>query len=260
MLYRFDQLEGTALHARDGTLGKVKDIYFDDRDWKIRYFVADTGGWFRSRKVLLSPAAIERFDSEENSIHVDLSKQQIEDSPPIGTEEPVSRKMEAMMAEHYRWPAYWALPSTAMDAPILTPSMAYPSLSDDDPERREQEGTEVYESGLRSSDEVKGYGLRTPDGSIGHVDGFLCDPETWSIRYLIVDTRRILPGKRVLIPPSMIQNVSWKSGDVVVATTVERIQSAHEYKDSQNIEPHDETEILRHYGRGADEAKSMGRA
>ena len=55
MLSKAKTLKGYALHSRDGEIGKVKEFFFDDRHWTIRYLVADTGNWLTDRQVLISP-------------------------------------------------------------------------------------------------------------------------------------------------------------------------------------------------------------
>jgi hypothetical protein len=44
--------------ATDGVIGDVKEFYFDDKTWDIRYLIIKTGGWLSGREVLISPAAI----------------------------------------------------------------------------------------------------------------------------------------------------------------------------------------------------------
>src|ERR1019366_2899047 len=58
MLSRAKTLKGYKLHSLDGEIGKVKEFYFDDRHWTIRYLVADTGNWLPGRQVLISPYAL----------------------------------------------------------------------------------------------------------------------------------------------------------------------------------------------------------
>ena len=78
MLKRIKQLYKKTLGASDGDIGHVKDFYFDDWDWAVRYVVADTGSWLSELLVLISPRAIggifkrrralaRQFDSEPNS-------------------------------------------------------------------------------------------------------------------------------------------------------------------------------------------------
>jgi len=73
-------LKGHHLIVLDGSIGTVKDIYFDDHRWIVRYLVADTG------------------------VRVDLSQQQIADSPSVEEDKPVSRQIEEAVARHYGWP------------------------------------------------------------------------------------------------------------------------------------------------------------
>jgi len=46
------------LGASDGEIGHVKDFYFDDQNWAVRYLVADTGSWMPGRLVLISPHSL----------------------------------------------------------------------------------------------------------------------------------------------------------------------------------------------------------
>ncbi|MES1194358.1 MAG: PRC-barrel domain-containing protein, partial [Opitutus sp.] len=57
MLQNIKELYGSKLAASDGEIGHVKDFYFDDHTWVVRYVVADTGTWLSGRLVLLSPHA-----------------------------------------------------------------------------------------------------------------------------------------------------------------------------------------------------------
>ncbi|MBE9080437.1 PRC-barrel domain-containing protein [Romeria aff. gracilis LEGE 07310] len=41
---------------------------------------------------------------------------------------------------------------------------------------------------LRSAETLRGYKIHASDGEIGKVDQFLFDDESWTIRYLVVNT------------------------------------------------------------------------
>ena len=43
--------------------------------------------------------------------------------------------------------------------------------------------------------------LRALDGGIGRCKDFLFDDKTWTIRYMVADTRKWLPGRKVFISP-----------------------------------------------------------
>ena len=54
MLCKATTLSGYRLNSLEGEIGKVKEFFFDDRYWTIRYLVADTGNWLTGRQVLIS--------------------------------------------------------------------------------------------------------------------------------------------------------------------------------------------------------------
>jgi hypothetical protein len=83
MLYKASSLTGFKLNSLDGEIGKVKEFFFDDRYWTIRYLVAETGDWLSGRQVLISPYALSAVNQAEENIAVDLTSQRIEESPPL---------------------------------------------------------------------------------------------------------------------------------------------------------------------------------
>ena len=74
MLRSMNDLESYAIRATDGDLGHVKDFYFDDQAWVIRYLVVDTGNWLSNRKVLISAVAVERPDWAGKVLPVSITK------------------------------------------------------------------------------------------------------------------------------------------------------------------------------------------
>ena len=237
-------LKGNAIVATDGDIGKVDDFYFDDKSWTIRYLVASTGNWFLGKDVLLSPFAVGKADLSSGRINVKLTKKQVEESPSIDTDKPVSRQHEADYHDYYGYPYYWT-------GPYLWGSMFYPQLPDSDREIVEERRAEREEAGdvhLRSAAKVTGYHIEATDGGVGHVEDFIIDDETWEIRYMVVDTRNWLPGKKVLISPRWIDRVSWDDSKVYVNLSREAIKSGPEYHpDTLNREY--EGKLHDHYDR-----------
>src|ERR1035441_6768283 len=107
MLIHSKKLYDDRLAALDGEIGRVKDLYFDDKNWVVRYVVADTGLWLFGRLVLLSPHAFGRLDERTDVLRVNLTRAQIEKSPDIDSRMPVSRQYEADYYRYYGWPMYW---------------------------------------------------------------------------------------------------------------------------------------------------------
>src|SRR5207247_11212781 len=100
MLLSLRQLYGKKLGASDGDIGHVRDFYFNDQQWAIRYVVADTGSWLSGRLVLISPHAFGNLHQNGDCLLVNLTWQQIEHSPAIESHKPVSRQYHAYWDGH----------------------------------------------------------------------------------------------------------------------------------------------------------------
>jgi uncharacterized protein YrrD len=221
MLNKAKTLKGYKLNSRDGEMGKVKEFYFDDQHWTTRYLVADTGNWLTGRQVLISPYALVAVLADKQLITVDLTKQQIEDSPSLDSDKPVSRQFEEAYYGYYGWPMYWSGPYMWGSYQHLVRDRNQWTVS--------TQGDKAWDPHLRSTHAVTGHHIQAADGEIGHVDDFIIDDETWAIRYLIIDTRNWWPGKKVLVSPQWIERVSWSESKVFVNLSRETIKQSPEY-------------------------------
>lgn len=241
MLSKVKTITGYRLDGFDGELGKVKEFYFDDRHWTIRYLVADTGNWLTDRQVLISPHALVTVNKKEEHIEINLTKKQIEDSPSLDSDKPVSRQFEEAYYGYYEWPIYW-------DGPYMWGG--YPYIERDREKwKRSIQGEKAWDPHLRSTHEVNGYHIQAEDGEIGHVDDFIIDDDTWAIRYLVIDTRNWWPGKKVLVSPQWIERVSWSESKVFVNLFRESIGQSPEYSEESLLTRDYEARLHRHYDR-----------
>jgi len=241
MLRKAKDLRGYTLGARDGEIGRVKEFFFDDQSWTVRYLVADTGGWLSGREVLISPYALDPADEGRKVIPVDLTKTQIEKSPSLVSAQPVSRQYESDYYSYYGWPGYWG-------GSCAWGISAYPIRGRGGWSEASRH-TKNVDPHLRSTEDVTGRDIQAQDGGIGHVDDFVIDDETWTIRYLIVDTQNWWPGKKVLISSRWIERVSWQESKVFVNLTREAIKQGPEYTDQTLITRDHETKLHRHHQR-----------
>ena len=241
MLSKAKTLKGYKLDSLDGEIGKVKEFYFDDRHWTIRYLVADTGNWLTGRQVLISPYALGAVVREEQHITIDLTKKQIENSPSLNSDKPVSRQFEEAYYGYYGLPAYWG-------GPYMWG--AYPYVVRDREKWKEfTQGEKAWDPYLRSTYDVSGHHIQALDGELGHVQDFIIDDETWAIRYLIVDTHNWWPGKKVLVSPQWIERVSWGESKVFVNLSRETIKQSPEYTEESLLTRDYEIGLHRHYNR-----------
>ncbi len=259
MLCSLKDLESYAIEAIDGRIGHVQDFYFDDFAWVIRYFVVDTGTWLSSRKVLISPIAIGPRNWEEKVLPVSITKLQVENSPSIDTEKPVSRQHEIKYLRYFGYPFYWggvglwgagAFPGLMMpgyDGSIVaTPADSF----DREAAYARADAAEHYDDDLhlRSCKAVMEYHVMAADGDIGHVQGLLVDEETWAIRYLIVNISNWWLGHQVLIAPQWIKEVSWPDATVTVKLTRQKVKDAPPYHSAALLNRKEEMSIFEHYG------------
>lgn len=224
MLQSIKQLYGNKLGASDGEIGHVKDFYFDDQNWAIRYVVADTGSWLPGRQVLLSPYSLGRLDQPERILRVNLTRNQIENSPPIESHKPVSRQIEEEYHRYYGWPFYWRGDGLwgLSGFPILElPPSESPPAFGPQPERADAH--------LRSTQAVCGYQLETKDGVIGHVCDFMMDAASWAIGQLVVRTGHRLSGKEVLIETKHVERISYDESKVFADLTGDAVERSPVY-------------------------------
>jgi hypothetical protein len=244
MLFTTKTLKGFKLDSLDGEIGGVDDFLFDDAHWTVRYLVARTGNWLTGRQVLISPFALVAAINDEEQIAVDLTRKQIEECPPLSSDMPVSRQYETDYLGYYGWAPYWggafAWGAYPYPQPVAVRGMAGVT------EREDEERGDPH---LRSVTDVTGHHIEASDGEIGHVEDFIIDDETWTIRYMIIDTKNWWPGKKVLISPEWIENISWNEGKVFVNAHRETIKNAPEFKGGSPIGREYEDALHRHYER-----------
>jgi hypothetical protein len=201
MLQSIQQFYGKKLGAIDGHIGHVKDFYFDDQSWTIRYLVADTGPWLAGRLVLLpshvfAANAFEKAEAADNDIlRVNLTRTQIERSPSIDLHHPIPREYEEAYHRYYRWPFYWM--AGGGDDHLTTEDLRQEDLPQpgDDPR-------------LRSTQTVTGYRVQATDGPVGSVTGLMIHGRDWKIRELIIKGAPGIADEEIFLIPENVNRIS----------------------------------------------------
>ena len=189
----------------------------------------------------------------DDKILVDLTRNQVQNSPPVEADKPVNRQQEEAIARYYDQRYYWEGPYRwgLLAYPGMPPVPTAPIPADamgEEMAARERE-TPSGDPTLRSSRDVTGYYIAALDGEIGHVDDFLVEDRAWAIRYLLVATRNWWPGKKVLISPEWIKTVSWADSQVQVDLRREEIKAAPEYDPSRPFDREYESRLIEHHNR-----------
>lgn len=243
MLWTTSIIRGYPIEATDGTIGSIDDFLFSVESWIIRWAVVDTGNWLPGRQVLLPPDRLKLPDADSGTLSVALTRKQVEDSPEIDRDPPVSRQQEMRIYSHFGWEPYWASmgASAALGEPAIVPPVVEPKPV-----------APLGETGdpcLHAIQDVTGYYIHARDGDIGHVENFLMSAPDWAIRYLVVDTKNWWPGKHVLVAPQWASDISWSERAVTVEMTREQIEQAPDYDPAQLVDQAFEQRLFEHYGR-----------
>ena len=239
MLRSANELKDFSVAASDGDIGQVEAFCFDDRQWMVRYILVNTGGWLHTRKTLISPFSIGSVDVTARAITTDFTREEIKATPKIEAAPPDSRQ-EGMHDDSTESPPVWG--SVKLPHPAR-------SQGKDGSHARSSRKHSSSSNVVRSTRDLQGFTLAASDGEIGHVDDFIIDDETWTIRYLVVDTRNWWPGKKVMISPAWIRAVDWRKRKVKVELSRKEIRHSPEYDDSSIIDRDYEERLYQHYGQ-----------
>jgi hypothetical protein len=259
MLRLATNLQSYRVNAIDGETGHVKDAYFDDENWVIRYLVIDPEKWSARRSVLISPVSVGRVDTLEEMLYLTISRASVQSSPDIDTDSPVSRHSEAQLLGHYGYRPYWDGMGIWGDG--MYPDAMAPGYSAKEGRQVERDSElEAHQrngkSGprdvlpqLRSWNDVVGYDIRAVDGDIGYISDFLVDDKGWVIRYLVIETSKWWGGRTALVSPRWISDVRWSDRAVCVDLSRASIESAPPYDSAFECRRDHERTLYRHFHR-----------
>lgn len=250
MLRSTQEMTNYAIGATDGEIGHVCDFLFDDKSWVVRYLVVDSGSWLISRKVLISPFALQEADWQHKRLPVRITMEQVKNSPDIDTQKTVSRQHEVAYADYYGFPYYWGgggLWGGGFNAPlhpsrkdigcVPTASSIATSL---------HPGNDPH---LRSCKSLVGYHIHASDGDMGHLQEMLVDEKTWSIRYLVVDTSSYWIGHEVLVSPDWVKRIDWDESKITVDLLQQTVKDSPRFESSEALNRAQEASIHKHYKR-----------
>ncbi|HKN26757.1 MAG TPA: PRC-barrel domain-containing protein [Roseiarcus sp.] len=259
MLFAASGLIGCPVAATDGRIGHVKDFLFDDRNWKVRWMVVDTGHWLPGRKVLIHPSVIDPLElppkpaipmlsfGETMAVSVHLAKGQIEASPEAREDGPVTEQMQQRLYDYYGWDPFWGAGLSGADGIVAPPSGRPVPAEVAEGRATDPEGP-PGDPHLGSAAAVKGYAVHASDGDIGSVDNVLIDDVRGLVRYLVVDTGHWLPGKLVQLAPHAVTDIDWRGRRVDVNVTREQVRSAPAWDPLAMVDDIAEQRLHRHFG------------
>lgn len=204
MIRSFKRMQGMPIKVLDGEIGKLKDMYFDDNNWTVQYFVVALGSWFSGKDVLVPPATIAPFDGI--SLKVQLTKAELQACPHADSAIPVS------LQQRYNVKSIFNMVYTSGNFMSGGPMLVSPVC---DSVKYISEGNPH----LRSSKSVSTYQLVAHDGEIGAIKDILFDDSFWLIRFIVAKVNNIEDCQERLFGPQIIEDIEWSLAIVRIAGT-----------------------------------------
>lgn len=102
-----EAVTGYEIESKDGEIGHVDNFIVDDEAWAIRYIEVTTKNWWPGKKVLFSPAWVERVSWTDSMVYVALTQEAIKNCPEYVDSTPITREYENRIYFHYGRPPYW---------------------------------------------------------------------------------------------------------------------------------------------------------
>jgi hypothetical protein len=96
---------------------------------------------------------------------------------------------------------------------------------------------------------MRGYTVAGQDDACGTVKDFLVDDEYWVVRYLVLDTGNWLPGRKVILAPAWVKDVTWADRKVIVDLSQEQIKGSPEFNPDEPVNRQYEVRLYDYYGR-----------
>ena len=219
---------GFSIAASDGIIGKLEEFYFDDQTWKIRYLIIRTKAPLNSRKVLISTVAVSGRIWEKGLIPVDLTAQQIDQSPDIDTDRPVSRQQEIGLYGHYAWRNDF---ENRIEGEIKTGIVnASPVINKTIIKEIQVDKSSGEYLQLCSTARVTNYAVYAANGEIGHVNDFVFDDQTWQILSIVVDTKNSAEGNKVLIHACHVKAIDWTKFEIFLDISIAEVEASTLFK------------------------------
>jgi sporulation protein YlmC with PRC-barrel domain len=183
---------------------------------------------------------------DKSELPVSLTRDQIENSPEISEDEPLSRQKEEELHSYFGWQPYWVDRITGED--YGPPIPAGDEMTGDRQADSVPQDPVPGDPDLLSAESVVGYEIQATDARIGRVDDFLLDDESWEIEYLVIDTGDENENKKTLLASELIERISFDEYAVFVDLDQETIRKSPEYDPSNPINKGYEEALQKHFG------------
>jgi sporulation protein YlmC with PRC-barrel domain len=185
-----NELIGTLVVAADGELGKVKDIYFEDKEWRVQYLVVDTGSWPFGESVLISPLDTALYLAEQKVLMSALTKAELKRISEDEDPRPITKRNTSLLYSHRAWPAFGRAGNGYPTLGMMKAGSGLANVAEFSVKRRRH---------TLSFKPIVNYDIHNSDGRLGLLKDLMMDLEKWSLPYLLFDDTSTSDRERVII-------------------------------------------------------------
>lgn len=240
-------LTSCSVIGKDGTFGNVEDILLDEETWKTRYFTVYPGKLINRERFFLPPELITFMNWIDEEILVNITYERTLKTKKNNAY-PMYMDRENDLDLYYRFCPYWTV-GTGFGG------IQGPTLGGEYPPTNLKATTYIPEteigqkkqSLLHYGKKLIGYELASGEETFGKVLDLLLDENHFKVCYIIASTKKIMPGKTVLISTDRIKEIDWKKGKLRVDAKRSQIESSPDYMFGRQVTPEMEKEIRDHY-------------
>lgn len=226
------------IHATDGEIGKIKDLYFND-NWEIRFFIVDTRKWLPGKKVLLPFHVREEINIEEGYIRVDRDKETIREGPKVPEDDNFVSAYQETVLDYFGWNSY--KDSAVLDSdhgPVTTAGSSEPNHRGSVPPEPDLAAPEKQTDNLRSLEEFMEFKVHAKDGKIGIVDNVILT-EKGEIQYLVVNSNEsYVENNLYLYRTDQVTSVDWFEKDLYLDDSVEGLDQVTPFRNEEEVFRH----------------------
>lgn len=213
-------LLGLRVQGADGKLGRLQDVYFDDRAWRVEFLMICRGR-FPACCFLASPDRIVQRSTDR--VMLSLSKSEAKNAAGADSVETVTEHERKLLRECYgisdvtKYPGRWQ-PHEAI-ATQEEVETAAEELHDPKADRS-----------LRSLSEFLDYLVQVREGDAGTVDDLLVGEDDWLVNYIVVNTKGYATfPQKILVRAEWVESISWEQSTASLDSSLERLQSCQRY-------------------------------
>jgi hypothetical protein len=95
---------------------------------------------------------------------------------------------------------------------------------------------------------LRSYAVKATDHDLGHIKDCYADDRHWAIRYLVVDTNKWLPGRKVLIAPAAVKDIDLAMKEIRLNLTKKQVEEAPAIDEHLPVSKQVAQELDRHFG------------